>query len=280
MVLKDKFNRLYRLDTNKFATILDRARWEGGNFHATWCWSRDISGRLAGDLTTLTNLLSSFVPCSSGKEEWSWSWSKDGSFSVHKLTDILVQSSPDIATVSIKSLRNKLVPLKVELFIWRTRHKRLPTRVELDKRGMDLGTVRCPVCDNGLESVEHSIILCTFAFDIWNRVYDWWKLGPFTNLGINESFLGNGYNFTSDLGKLLWQATEWVTGYMIWKSRNAFTFTKIKPTCAMVFKDIQLKCFEWISNRIKGTNIEWDVWLANPRGYDSLALSSRRSGIG
>ncbi|XP_071695491.1 uncharacterized protein [Rutidosis leptorrhynchoides] len=214
-----------------------------------------------------------------GREEWSWSWSKDGSFSVHRLTDILVRSSPDIAPVSIMSLRNKLVPLKVELFIWRTRHKRLPTRVELDKRGMELGTVRCPVCDNGLESVEHSIILCTFASDIWNRVYDWWKLGPLTNLGINESFLGNGYNFTSDLGKQLWQATEWVTGYMIWKSRNAFTFTKIKPTCAMVFKDIQLKCFEWFSNRIKGTNIEWDVWLANPRVYDSLALSSRRSGI-
>ncbi|XP_071714969.1 uncharacterized protein [Rutidosis leptorrhynchoides] len=145
---------------------------------------------------------------------------------------------------------------------------------------MDLGTVRCPVCDNGLESVEHAMILCSFALEIWNRVCDWWKLGPFTNLSINECFLGNGFNFSSDLGKKLWQATEWVTGYLIWKSRNASTFSKAKPTCAMIFKDIQLKCFEWISHRVKGFNIDWDVWLANPRVYDSLAISTTRTGIG
>ncbi|XP_071689069.1 uncharacterized protein [Rutidosis leptorrhynchoides] len=153
-------------------------------------------------------------------------------------------------------LRNYLVPLKVELFIWRTRHKRLPTRVELDKCRIDLGTVRCPVCDNGLESVDHSIILCSFAFDVWNRVFDWWNLGSFSNMSINEAFLGNGHTFTTDVGKQLWQATEWVTSYSIWKNRNALIFTKAKPTSTMVFKEIQLKSYEWFSNRVKGFKIE------------------------
>ncbi|XP_071727843.1 uncharacterized protein [Rutidosis leptorrhynchoides] len=150
------------------------------------------------------------------------------------------------------TLRNYLVPLKVELFIWRIRHKRLPTHVELDKRGVDLGTVRCPVCDNGLETVEHSIISCSFAKEVWIKVFDWWNLGSLPNLTINEAFLGNGHSFTTDVGKQLWQATEWVTGYSIWKNRNAFTFTKAKPTSTMIFKEIQLNCFEWFSNRLDG----------------------------
>ncbi|XP_071728405.1 uncharacterized protein [Rutidosis leptorrhynchoides] len=211
-LLKDKFNRLFRLDSNKDATVLDRVHWEGTNIHTSWCWSRDISGRLVGDLTNLTNLLSSFVPCSSGREEWSWSWSKDWSFSVKKLTDLLIRANLPNTSSCIKTLRNFLVPLKVELFIWRTRHKRLPTRVKLDKRGMDLSTVRCPVCDNGLESVDHSIILCSFAFDVWSRVFDWWNLGFFSNMSINKAFLGNDHTFTTDVGKQLWQAPNGLQG--------------------------------------------------------------------
>ncbi|XP_071699302.1 uncharacterized protein [Rutidosis leptorrhynchoides] len=209
-----------------------------------------------------------------------WAWSNDGSFSVRRLTDILIRAELANQTSDAKTLRNNLVPLKAELFIWRARWKRIPTRVELDKRGMDLGTIRCPVCDDGLETVEHSIILCNFALDIWKRVFDWWNLGPFTNMSINESFLGNGYSFNSAMGKQLWQATEWVTGYMIWNSRNATTFSKAKTTSAMVFKEIQIKSFEWFSKRIKVSNIEWDPWIENPRGYDSIALQTRRSGIG
>ncbi|XP_071731446.1 uncharacterized protein [Rutidosis leptorrhynchoides] len=195
-----------------------------------------------------------------GREEWAWSWSNDGLFTVIRLTDILVRTYLVNQTSATMTLRNIFVPLKVELFIWRARLKRLPTMVELDKRGMDLGTVRCPVCDNGLETVEHSIILCNFALDIWKRVFDWWNLGPYTNMSINESFMGDGHSFTSVMGKQLWQATEWVTGYMIWKSINATVFSKAKSTSAMVFKEVQIKSFEWFSDRIKGISIEWDPY--------------------
>ncbi|XP_071687469.1 uncharacterized protein [Rutidosis leptorrhynchoides] len=117
VLLKDKFNRLYRLETFKNATIRDRVRREGNDIHTFWCWSRNISERLCGDLTNLTNCLSSFVPCSSGLEEWAWSWSNDSLFSVSRLTDILVQAELVNQTSATKTLRNSLVPLKVELFI-------------------------------------------------------------------------------------------------------------------------------------------------------------------
>ncbi|XP_071739601.1 uncharacterized protein [Rutidosis leptorrhynchoides] len=200
---------------------------EGGLSASLPCPSNRLSSTWAGILKVGKNIhnldrafANSFtkrIVDGSGREEWAWSWGKDGLFTVSRITDILVLADLVNQNSTATTLHNSFVPLKVELFIWRARLKRLPTRVELDKRGMDLGM---------------------------------WNLGPFTNMSINESFMGEGYSFTSAMDKLLWQATEWVTWYMILKSRNATTFSKAKSTSAMVFKEIQIKSFKWLSNKI------------------------------
>ncbi|XP_071740525.1 uncharacterized protein [Rutidosis leptorrhynchoides] len=177
-----------------------------------------------------------------------------------------------------RTIRNSLVPLKVELFIWRARQFRLPTRVELNKRGMDLGSIRCPLCDDDLETAEHSVFRCKVAFETWVKVFNWWNIWPMPHLLMAVTFLGNGLPFCSSVGKQLWQATEWVTGYMLWKNRNVSTFTKSKPTEDIVFKEIQLKTFEWISNRSRKVQLDWDIWINNPHFYESHEVD--RSGIG
>ena len=43
---------------------------------------------------------------------------------------------------------NRLVPAKLNVFAWHLRLNWLPTKVNLDKRGIDLDTVLCSICDN------------------------------------------------------------------------------------------------------------------------------------
>ncbi|XP_071694845.1 uncharacterized protein [Rutidosis leptorrhynchoides] len=187
---------------------------------------------------------------SSGPEDWMWLLSGNGKFSVFQLTKLIervkYRNAPNTNTTP--SIRNNLVPLKVEIFIWRTRLNRLPTRVELNKRGLDLGSVRCPVCDDDLKTVEHSIISCKVASEIWSRVLSWWKLSPPQHRDLANVFVGCGgvgHSFTHPMVMRFWQSTEWVSGYLIWKNRNAYTFSKAKPSSEMVFKEIQIKSFEW-----------------------------------
>ncbi|XP_071734461.1 uncharacterized protein [Rutidosis leptorrhynchoides] len=149
------------------ATVFDRVCWADNRTIFNWCWSRSISGRLLGEVTILSNLLSSFVPCSSGREEWMWTLTSNESFSVHALTNLTARVVHRDINNTIITIRNNLVPLKVEIFIWRARYGRHPTRVELDKRGIDLGTVRCLVCDDGLESIGHALFSCKVARDTW-----------------------------------------------------------------------------------------------------------------
>ncbi|XP_071715217.1 uncharacterized protein [Rutidosis leptorrhynchoides] len=99
-----------------------------------------------------------------------------------------------------ETIWNSLVPKIIELFAWRAFLKRLPMRMELDKRGIDLHSVRCPLCDDYLETVDHVLIFCNHAQEVWNRVYNWWNRGNFSQFSLREFFQG-------DID--IWQAVTW-----------------------------------------------------------------------
>ncbi|XP_071730903.1 uncharacterized protein [Rutidosis leptorrhynchoides] len=168
------------------------------------------------------------------------------------------------------TLRNRLVPKKLEIFVWRTIKNRIQVRCELDKRGIDLHSVRCPLCDDDLETVEHSIIFCKFSLDLWSRVYQWWGLGNFSNLSVNEALRGNNGAVMSNLGKKIWQATEWVCAYYLWKNRNNKVFRGKSWPVSVMLNEIQVKAFEWISHSLGVKKLDWLTWLNNPNTFLSL----------
>ncbi|XP_071707958.1 uncharacterized protein [Rutidosis leptorrhynchoides] len=164
-------------------------------------------------------------------------------------------------------MRNKLVPKKLEIFVWRVCKKRLPVKVELDKRGIDLHSVRCPLCDDGLETVEHSLIFCKCAMDVWDRVFRWWGLGNMTNLSITEILRGNGPSSPSSIGRKIWQGVEWVCAYLIWKNRNEMVFRGKCWNSPVALNEIQVKSFDWISRRLKKKKLDWHSWINDPSCY-------------
>ncbi|GKD63237.1 RNA-directed DNA polymerase, eukaryota, reverse transcriptase zinc-binding domain protein, partial [Tanacetum coccineum] len=71
---------------------------------------------------------------------------------------------------------NKALPSKINISSWRILHKRLPTRFNLDRRGVGLDSTRCPVCDEDIETEEHLFTSCFIATETWRRVFTWWKI--------------------------------------------------------------------------------------------------------
>ncbi|GJR66472.1 RNA-directed DNA polymerase, eukaryota, reverse transcriptase zinc-binding domain protein [Tanacetum coccineum] len=58
---------------------------------------------------------------------------------------------------------SKHLPIKVNIHAWRLCLDRLPTSINLDKKGIDLVCVRCPVCDDDMETTKHLFIECPVA---------------------------------------------------------------------------------------------------------------------
>lgn len=68
---------------------------------------------------------------------------------------------------------NKLLP---NINTWRISIGLLPTRVNLDKLGIDLHSTQCPVCDDNQETESYIFLKCSTAVDLWNLTASWWKL--------------------------------------------------------------------------------------------------------
>lgn len=170
----------------------------------------------------------------------------------------------DVENAGEETIWLKLVPKKVNIFVWRALKRRLPVREELDKKGIDLDTILCPCCNSVVESCEHSLVMCSMAMGVWEKVYGWWKLGGVNAFSIRDIFSLNGGVNLPNHSRLLWQAVLWSSGYFIWKERNSRVFKAKVSSVNKIVQEIQLKSFEWITRRSKKKLIDWQMWLQDP----------------
>ncbi|GJY61611.1 RNA-directed DNA polymerase, eukaryota, reverse transcriptase zinc-binding domain protein [Tanacetum coccineum] len=97
---------------------------------------------------------------SSTRTTESWALDEDGEFKVKMLTSLIEKKILQGDSGGHDTLWNKLVPKKVNIFVWRARKCRLPVRVELDRRGIDLDSVLCASCNDSVESCAHCLVTC------------------------------------------------------------------------------------------------------------------------
>ncbi|GJU27537.1 retrovirus-related pol polyprotein from transposon TNT 1-94 [Tanacetum coccineum] len=107
---------------------------------------------------------------------WEWDWEK-----------II-----NVGNVGQETLWNKLVPKKVNIFVWSALKGRLPVREELEKRGIDLDSVLCLCSDSAVETCARSLVLCNLAMSVWEKIFRWWKVGDVNAFFIDELFSSNG----------------------------------------------------------------------------------------
>ena len=111
-----------------------------------------VGGRTLSSLYEMCRLLGE-VRCSDNPDAWKWGIGTNGDFSVAEtrrwIDDIVLP-------VGVRKTRwCDLVPRKVNIFIWRLLLERIPTRVALSKRGLELPSIVCAVCGGAPESIVH-----------------------------------------------------------------------------------------------------------------------------
>ncbi|XP_071727348.1 uncharacterized protein [Rutidosis leptorrhynchoides] len=243
-LLKDIFCRLARLDRNPDATVRERLLWDGSVAVPNWDWSRPPSGRVHSELQQLANLIAGVKMDPSVSDAWEWCGNNGSNFTTKGLTSLINSKTLSAGANAKVFLRNNMVPKKVEIFIWRARRERIPVRIELDKREIDLHSVRCPICDDDVESVGHALLGCKKVFDIWLRVFKWWGLSNVSIPNLDSLLCGLSNVVNSESGKSIWQGVVWSTCYLIWKNRNSTIFKNKCWNSPNALIEIQMKSFE------------------------------------
>ncbi|XP_071731784.1 uncharacterized protein [Rutidosis leptorrhynchoides] len=175
-------------------------------------------------------------------------------------------------------MRNNLIPQKIGIFIWRVVKGRIAVKTELEKRGIVLDTLLCPMCNNVPESIDHAILSCKTAQEVWEGIHKWWKINLPSHITLEELLGGSNYvNFSGKISKI-WQAITWSASYIIWKNRNQKVFKNDSWSSSKIICEVQVKTYEWISNRSRNIHKDWLHWLLDPINLGFPDINNRDPG--
>ncbi|GKA91923.1 putative pentatricopeptide repeat-containing protein [Tanacetum coccineum] len=154
-----RYNRLYRLEREKYCLIIgriDHGQWR-------WNWSRpNLGARNSADLLDILFEISS-ADINEVEDTCVWSLGTDETFSVKDARCIIDLKIPPSLT---PTFWDKNIPRKVNIFIWRLILDRLPHKLNLSSRGINIHMITCPSCNGNMESSNHIFFECNIAMDI------------------------------------------------------------------------------------------------------------------
>ncbi|GJU97873.1 RNA-directed DNA polymerase, eukaryota [Tanacetum coccineum] len=91
---------------------------------------------------------------------------------------------------------NSLLPKYVYLGTWQRAESSstVPSRWNLSRKGIDLVSLACLICDSGIENINHTLWFCSLATSVWHRVFVWLDLHT-----PSPSNLQDLYNWIDDM---------------------------------------------------------------------------------
>ncbi|CAN1157596.1 Putative ribonuclease H protein At1g65750 [Linum perenne] len=192
-------------------------------------WKEDQIQRFFSPIHTRAILAVPIGP-SGMEDEWNWSFTRKGLFSVSSAYYAKRKMSQSATPTRGGSDCNKIwkwiwslsLPPKIKFFIWRVSKDVLATNDNLFKRKCAPNNF-CPLCPNVIESSWHCLIMCPHAREVWSSFFPSIPIPTyemdFTNWFF-QIFNGAGETSIRTMAAVTWN---------IWKSRNEKVFSGTDP---------------------------------------------------
>ncbi|GJX49790.1 RNA-directed DNA polymerase, eukaryota, reverse transcriptase zinc-binding domain protein [Tanacetum coccineum] len=207
-VLKDVFPRLYNLEM----------------------WGAEqLQLDILSDLVREVGL----VPMS---DRYIWSLEGSGDFSVASIRKVI--DDKFLPNVSSKTRWVKYVPIKVNILAWKVKMEALPVRFNISRRGIDIGSIVCPVCESGVETASHLFFKCSLLRQIARKVSSWWNV-DYVDANSYEEWLDwlGSLRLPAKL-KFMLEGVFYVVWWYIWSHRNKTIFESKAPLKSIIFDDV------------------------------------------
>ncbi|PWA92914.1 reverse transcriptase zinc-binding domain-containing protein [Artemisia annua] len=136
-----------------------------------WVWRKELRyGPETEELISLVSLLSNLY-LSNVEDRWECIIDASRCFYVKGMRSFISSMSQSVSSSATRW--NKVVPLKININTWHVLNGRMATRANLDRRGVDLDSARCPICDDAIETEEHLFVDCKITRHAWINDLKW-----------------------------------------------------------------------------------------------------------
>ncbi|GKC82655.1 RNA-directed DNA polymerase, eukaryota [Tanacetum coccineum] len=271
-----RFPRLFILEMDKTKSVA--AKWDDPSFCSSF--RRPVRDGIEKEQWLEMLSMLDTVMLSSSIDRWVCDLNGEGDFRVKDVRsslDELFLPSMDVATRWVK-----FVPKKINVFAWRARLDRLPTRLNLIKRGVILDSDICPICNSSTEDSSHIFFHCDMAKSILRKISIWWDI-PWRDC----SSFTDWYTWFDTIRmpsklKLMLEGVFFVAWWHIWVFRNRLIFDTLVPRRSEIHDEIISRSFSWCNSRCSEIHDEiisrsfswcnsrcnrkfsWECWLKSP----------------
>ncbi|GJZ87500.1 RNA-directed DNA polymerase, eukaryota, reverse transcriptase zinc-binding domain protein [Tanacetum coccineum] len=169
-VIKELFPRMFALELNKNATVsskLNASSLDNSFRRKARSGIEEMQLNSLAEISRMTTL----VPC---EDRYVWTLESDGVFSVASIRKEI--DGNRFQDVSLPTRWVKSVPIKVNIIAWKVKSNALPTRFNISRRGMDIDSIVCPICNAGVESTNHIFFQCVVVRQIMRKISSWWNI--------------------------------------------------------------------------------------------------------
>ncbi|GKB73946.1 RNA-directed DNA polymerase, eukaryota, partial [Tanacetum coccineum] len=105
---------------------------------------------------------------------WVWSLEATREFSVKSVRHLIDDSILPKEKVATRWV--KVMSIKINVFARRVRLDKLPTRLNLSLKGIDISTIVCPLCHASVKFGSHIFFSCPMARHLWRKLMHWYEL--------------------------------------------------------------------------------------------------------
>lgn len=260
-IFQDRFPNLYRLSKQKSFLVSQIITSNGPQLE----WFRmPRSCEAQNELSTLNSLLNQTV-LSNRSDVWVFSGSDDGRFTVAQMRGII--ESRFTSSQQNTAPWIKIVPPRINCFIWRAKLSRIATLSALASRGISGNSQVCRFCERDIETADHVLISCQSIIPVWSGVLSWCKLSTQMPSSFTHLFAMISSSSSNNKESQLLHAICYATIWQIWKTRNGIVFNNgppLKPS--KIMDEVISLTYLWYKHRGRHKEAKWDSWRSNPLG--------------
>ncbi|GJV88789.1 RNA-directed DNA polymerase, eukaryota, reverse transcriptase zinc-binding domain protein, partial [Tanacetum coccineum] len=239
-VLKDVFPRLYALERHQNVTIHTKLI----DYSLVNSFRRNPrSGVEEFQLDNLSRLVST-ITLSSAVDRYVWSLENSGEFSVKSIRQVIDANCFPVIHSATRWVKS--VPLKVNIMAWKIKMDGLPTRMNISRRGIEIDSIVCPICNSGAESSCHIFFQCNLVRQLARKISSWWNVDY-----VDVSSYEEWYTWLVSLRlqanlKAVFEGIFYCLWWSVWMFRNKILFEKDTPSQARIFDNIVSNSYYWL----------------------------------
>jgi hypothetical protein len=241
--LKELFPRLFEFSLNQADTVDSVLVPQGMGQSRVWniLFERDFNDWEMDQVMTFFSLLHFHTPRGDEVDKLVWGPSRKGTFDSRSFYQVL-HNPPDLC-FPWKSIWRVKAPPRVAFFMWTATWGRILTCDNLKRKGFVLASWCC-MCKNTEETVDHLLIHCWFARQLWIFV--------FQSVGINwvlphhvPEMLFGWWNWFGKRSSGVWNLIPSCLMWTIWRERNKRTFENMETPLAKTIELFFVTLFDW-----------------------------------